>query len=90
MYDQLLGARGAAPHAEALQAPILRLRLLRSLLYLVHLAAVRFVSFAFKCVCCLHSHVRHYDAAQPAIIDVTQSIRPGIVPTTSTLSPEIF
>ena len=43
MYDQLLGARGAAPHAEALQAPVLRLRLLRSLLYLVHIEAVRLV-----------------------------------------------
>ena len=41
MYDQLLGARGTAPHAEALQAPVLRLRLLRSLLYLVHAEAVR-------------------------------------------------
>ena len=41
MYDQLLGARGTAPHAEALQAPVLRLRLLRSLLYLVHIEAVR-------------------------------------------------
>ena len=41
VYDQLLGARGTAPHAEALQAPVLRLRLLRSLLYLVHIEAVR-------------------------------------------------
>ncbi len=41
MYDQLLGARGSAPHADALQLPVLRLRLLRSLLYLVHLEAVR-------------------------------------------------
>ena len=40
MYDQLLGARGSAPHAEALQSPVLRLRLLRSLLYLAHLEAV--------------------------------------------------
>lgn len=44
MYDALLGARGAAPHAEALQAPVLRLRLLQSLLHLVHLAAVRLLS----------------------------------------------
>ena len=41
VYDALLGARGAAPHAEALQAPVLRLRLLHSLLQLVHVAAVR-------------------------------------------------
>lgn len=41
VYDALLGARGTAPQAEALQAPVLRLRLLRSLLHLVHLASVR-------------------------------------------------
>ena len=40
VYDQLLGARGTASHAEALQSPVLRLRLLRSLLYLVHTEAV--------------------------------------------------
>ena len=41
MYDALLGAAGGSLAAQATHVPVLRLRLLRSVLHLAQLATVR-------------------------------------------------